>query len=98
MAAEGQFAESCGRQTGEELIVESLAAASAVAREGIGARGRPWLETRVPGILASWPDWGLIPVEAMNTPARPGSSSSLPFTPRVVWAKLFWAMPKWACW
>ena len=42
--------------------------------------------------LASWPDCGLIPVEALNTPDKPYAISCVPLMPRPVCDRLFGAM------
>ncbi len=72
LTAEGQRAESRGRYTAKELIIEGLAGARAVAGERIAAAGQTVVEVLVAAMLASWPDCGLMPVEALNTTDQPG--------------------------
>jgi len=91
LAAEGQLAEVRGRYTAIVLVIERLARARAVNGERIAGPGRPLLTIWVADALASRPDCGLMPVEALNTTNHPGANSCLPLMPNPVCDRLFGA-------
>jgi hypothetical protein len=94
LTTEGQRAESRGRYTEIVFVIEGLARARAVDGFRIAGPGKAIVLDRSWSLdaLASWPDCGLMPVEALNTTDQPCRNSSLPRTPRPVCCRLFGAM------
>ena len=95
LTPKGQRAVIRGRYAAKEFIVEGLARARTVARYRIARLGRPLFVVLVAAMLASWPDCGLMPVEALNTAYQSSMNSTLPLMPRPVCCRLFGAMRNW---